>query len=156
MATTSGSVGELASRLSRIRAIGIDFILTYIVLNILLFLVLFMFRDMAESVVVDLANNSLFFLSVTFYIVIGHVGYHVIMEGLFGTTIGKKAGSIRVVNESGGQISMGKSAIRNVFRVIDVLPVLPVGYVLGYILIAVSGDEQRLGDMVANTYVVKG
>jgi len=51
---------------------------------------------------------------------------------------------------------MGKSAIRNVFRVIDVLPVLPVWYVLGYLLIAVSDDEQRLGDMAANTYVVKG
>lgn len=154
MATTSGSVGELASRRSRIGAMVIDFMLTNIVLFILTLLITFMFRDMVESTVADL--GSLFFLGANLYIVIGHVGYHVIMEGLFGTTIGKTVASIRVVDESGGQISMGKSAIRNVFRAIDVLPVLPVWYVLGFLLIAVSDDEQRLGDMAANTYVVKG
>ncbi|MBX0285933.1 RDD family protein [Haloarcula salinisoli] len=153
MATTSSAAGELASRRSRIGAMVIDFMLTNIVLFILTVLITFLFRDMVESVVADL--GSLFFLGAHLYIVIGHVGYHVILEGLFGTTIGKKAASIRVVDESGGQISMGKSAIRNVFRFIDVLPVLPVWYVIGYLLIAVSDDEQRLGDMAANSYVVK-
>jgi len=100
MAATSDSVGELASRRSRIGAMVIDFMLTNIVLFILLLLITFMFRDMVESVVADL--GSLFFPGANLYIVIGHVGYHVIMEGLFSTTIGKTAASIRVVNESGG------------------------------------------------------
>jgi len=153
MATTSGSAGELASRRSRIGALVIDFILTNIVLFILLLLITFLFRDMIKSVVSE--YDTLFYFGLQFYLLTGQVGYYMIMEGLFSTTIGKKLASIRVVNESGGQISMGKSAIRNILRFIDVLPVLLGWYVLGFLLIFVSDDEQRLGDMVANTYVVK-
>ncbi len=154
MATTSGSVGELASRRSRIGALVIDFILTSIASFILLLLITFMFREMIRSFVAE--NGNLYFFGMQFYLLTGQVGYYVIMEGLFSATIGKTVASIRVVDESGGQISMGKSVIRNLLRFIDVLPVLLGWYVLGFLLIFVSDDEQRLGDMVANTYVVKG
>ena len=154
MATTSGSVGELASRRRRIGALVIDFILTSIVSFILLLLITFMFREMIRSFVVETGN--LYFFGIQFYLLTGQVVYYVIMEGLFSTTIGKKGAGIRVVDESGGQISMGKSVIRNLLRFIDVLPVLLGWYVLGFLLIFVSDDEQRLGDMAANTYVVKG
>lgn len=153
MATTSGSVGELASRRRRIGALVIDFMLTSIVLFILTSLVTFLVRDMVQSAVADL--GSLFFPGSLFYILSAQVGYYVIVEGLFSTTIGKTVAGIRVVDESGGQIGMGRSAIRNVLRFIDALPVLVAWYVFGFILMVVSDDEQRLGDMVANTYVVR-
>jgi len=80
--------------------------------------------------------------------------YFVLLEGPMGNgqTLGKKVLGIKVTTEDGKALSYGKSAIRNILRVIDMLPTL---YVVGIILIFMTEKDQRLGDIVAKTIVVK-
>lgn len=80
-------------------------------------------------------------------------GYPILFEVLDGgRSIGKRAAGIRVVRLDGGPIGFGASAIRNVMRLIDVLP---GGYAVGAIAIIATPYHQRLGDMAAGTVVIR-
>jgi uncharacterized RDD family membrane protein YckC len=78
--------------------------------------------------------------------------YFIVLEGVQGATLGKMAMKIRVVREDGSPCGLGPSIVRNILRIVDVLPFL---YIVGMILIARSDQKQRLGDRVAKTVVVK-
>lgn len=78
--------------------------------------------------------------------------YYIVLDATTGKTIGKYIVKTKVVNAQGGKISWGQSIGRNLMRIIDGLFV----YLVALIAIAASKDKQRLGDMVAKTYVVKG
>jgi uncharacterized RDD family membrane protein YckC len=80
------------------------------------------------------------------------VGYHVGMEGRYAETIGKRLFDLRVVDGRGAPVHWRGAVLRNVFRLIDVLP---FGYVLGSLVIWFDGDNRRLGDYVARTRVVR-
>jgi uncharacterized RDD family membrane protein YckC len=70
---------------------------------------------------------------------------------LNGQTIGKKAMKLKVISLNGEQATIGQYMIRWLFRMVDV-------YIYGLpaiISIAVSEKNQRLGDMVAGTTVIK-
>ena len=56
--------------------------------------------------------------------------------------------------ESGGDVppGFGPAAIRTILRVIDVLP---FAYLVGFWGILFTSKNQRLGDMAANTLVVR-
>jgi uncharacterized RDD family membrane protein YckC len=69
-----------------------------------------------------------------------------------GRTIGKATAGIRVVARDGEPVAFLASAIRNIVRIVDFLPVL---YAVGSVAIVWSRDDQRLGDMAAGTYVVR-
>ncbi len=77
--------------------------------------------------------------------------YFVLMEAYVGWTIGKRVLGMRVVDTRGNKIGLSRSLIRNLFRLVDGLPVLSI---LGIVLIAFSPRGQRLGDYVAKTFVV--
>jgi len=77
--------------------------------------------------------------------------YYILMEGLIGATLGKMVCGLRVVTKDGINCGIGKSVIRNLLRIIDAM----FGYLIGAICVWVSTDNQRLGDMVAGTLVVK-
>ena len=64
-----------------------------------------------------------------------------------GQTIGKRQVGIRVVRVDGFSLDSGSILTRNVFRVIDTIPLL-------WIVPVVSKRSQRTGDMVAGTIVV--
>lgn len=85
-------------------------------------------------------------LSFAFYI-----AYYTYLEGTRGQTIGKMITKIKVVREDGAPIDMDQAFKRNILRVIDGLFV----YLVGAILIWRSDKQQRLGDTVAKTIVVK-
>jgi uncharacterized RDD family membrane protein YckC len=76
--------------------------------------------------------------------------YYFLQEGLFSATIGKRLSGLRVVGKSGDPASMRESLIRNLLRFVDWLPAF---YVLGAVIIAISTDRRRFGDMVAGTAV---
>ena len=78
--------------------------------------------------------------------------YYVVLEGALGATVGKMAARIKVVREDGSPCGFGPAVVRNVLRVIDVLPFL---YIIGIILVSRSDKKQRLGDRLAKTVVVK-
>ncbi|MEM4246685.1 MAG: RDD family protein, partial [Candidatus Bathyarchaeia archaeon] len=77
--------------------------------------------------------------------------YFAILEGTMGATLGKKVLKIKVVKDDGSPCSIGASVIRNILRIIDVLPFI---YIVGMILITRSPKKQRLGDRIAHTVVV--
>lgn len=75
--------------------------------------------------------------------------YFEVLRG--GATPGKKAVGLRVVNEHGLPVSFQTSLIRNVFLLIDILPILGC-VAMGSILL--TARRQRLGDLVARTLVI--
>jgi len=79
-------------------------------------------------------------------------GYYIYLEGNYGQTIGKMALGLVVVTEDGGQIDYKPAAIRTVLRIVDVLPIL---YLIGFVVLLVTDRTQRIGDLVANTVVVR-
>ena len=80
------------------------------------------------------------------------LAYFILLEGLWGATLGKMATNLRVVRDSDGEaIDWSAAIIRNLFRVIDGL----VLYILGFIVIRLTRKHQRLGDLVAGTVVVR-
>lgn len=78
--------------------------------------------------------------------------YFLLLEANWnGQTIGKRALGIAVVKEDGSPIELGDSAVRNLLRYIDGIAY----YLVGFIFLVISGRNQRIGDMVANTIVVR-
>ena len=73
-----------------------------------------------------------------------------------GQTPGKRWLKIRVIREDGRPITFWEAAVRNLLRVIDMQPtlILPF-YSVGLISVFVSLSDQRIGDMVAGTVVVR-
>ncbi|EMA12209.1 RDD domain-containing protein [Haloarcula marismortui ATCC 33800] len=79
-------------------------------------------------------------------------GYYIYLEGTYGQTIGKMALDIVVVTEDGDPIDFGPAAIRSLLRIVDVLPAF---YLIGFVAVLVTDRKQRLGDIVADTVVVR-
>ena len=81
-------------------------------------------------------------------------GYHVLFETLAsGRSPGKRAAGLRVVRAGGLPVRFRESAVRNVIRLIDLMP--PVTYGLGAGVILATRRNQRLGDLAAGTLVVR-
>jgi uncharacterized RDD family membrane protein YckC len=80
-------------------------------------------------------------------------GYPILFEVLDGgRSIGKRATGLRVVRLDGGPIGFGAASIRNIMRLVDVLP---GGYAVGAIAILATPHNQRLGDLAAGTVVIR-
>ena len=80
-------------------------------------------------------------------------GYGSICELLFnGQTIGKRVMRIRVMDERGLRLRPSQVIIRNLLRIVDMLPVF---YAVGGVFCAFSRRSQRVGDLAAGTVVVR-
>jgi uncharacterized RDD family membrane protein YckC/uncharacterized membrane protein SpoIIM required for sporulation len=81
-------------------------------------------------------------------------GYYVVFEAMWdGQTPGKRRMGLRVVRDGGYSITFAASAVRNLIRVIDILP--PVSYGIGILSAVLSKSGKRLGDYAAGTFVVR-
>lgn len=80
------------------------------------------------------------------------MGYYVVFEARWGATPGKFATGIRVQSTAGQRIGYGASFIRNLLRIIDILP---VAYLTGAISVWITRRNQRLGDLAAGAVVVR-
>jgi uncharacterized RDD family membrane protein YckC len=79
-------------------------------------------------------------------------GYFILFEWLWlGQTPGKRMLGLRVIQSDGTSISFAQSAIRNILRVADGLPLV---YGLGFIVALCNREQRRLGDLAAGTLVV--
>ena len=79
--------------------------------------------------------------------------YHVLFEVLgSGRTLGKRWTGLRVVRSGGRPVTLTRSALRNVLRVIDILPGF---YAIGMTVIFITRLNQRIGDLAAGTHVVR-
>jgi uncharacterized RDD family membrane protein YckC len=79
--------------------------------------------------------------------------YDVLFEVLGGgRTPGKRVNGLRVVRSGGRPITFSRSALRNILRLIDILPGM---YAVGMIVMFISPRNQRVGDLAAGSYVVR-
>ena len=69
-----------------------------------------------------------------------------------GRTPGKRLNGLRVVRSDGSPVGFLTSAVRNVMRLVDILPTF---YLVGIVSILATARNQRLGDLAAGTLVVR-
>ncbi|MFI6078370.1 RDD family protein [Actinoplanes sp. NPDC051343] len=78
--------------------------------------------------------------------------YYVLLEGLFGRTVGKLITGIRVIDAKTGRTpGLFTALIRTLLRIIDGIG----GYLLGWIVVICGDRRRRLGDMAADTLVIR-
>jgi len=90
----------------------------------------------------------------------GILGYFVLSTGygiafewrLRGQTLGKRVLGLRVMDAQGLRLDFSQIVIRNLLRAIDLLPVF---YMVGGLVSVFSRTAQRLGDLAANTIVIR-
>ena len=80
-------------------------------------------------------------------------GYGAVLEWRWhGQTFGKRVAGTRVLSSNGLAISFGQAALRNLLRIVDILP---GGYLLGGVSVLFDTRARRLGDIAADTVVVR-
>jgi uncharacterized RDD family membrane protein YckC len=78
--------------------------------------------------------------------------YHYVLELVMrGRTPGKRIAGVHIVARDGGAASAGALLTRNVFRLIDCLPLC---YGVGLIAVILTREHLRVGDMAAGTLLV--
>lgn len=78
--------------------------------------------------------------------------YHPVLEIVMrGRTPGKRIAGVRVVKRDGGAPGIGALLIRNVFRLVDSLPMF---YLVGLGTTIVTAHSVRIGDIAAGTLLV--
>jgi uncharacterized RDD family membrane protein YckC len=80
------------------------------------------------------------------------LAYMTVCEATVGASLGKVVLGIRVHQDGGAGVGFVAATIRNLLRFVDFLPLL---YLLGGIVAAVSERSQRIGDHVAGTMVLR-
>lgn len=134
---------ELATPVARMLAVLVDW-LAIIVLT-LLFTQL---TAVVAAVSIDLYYALFFWIGFSL-----NFGYPLLLEWRWGgQTLGKKMLRLRVVDASGLRLQFHQILIRNLIRLVDILPFF---YLLGGAVAFLSRKSQRLGDIAANTVVIR-
>ncbi|NQT94041.1 MAG: RDD family protein [Lentisphaerae bacterium] len=133
----------LASPLDRFLALALDrccVILVSSVVTVILGLVGILSADLAGACWI----LSSFIIS---------FGYVIALEWLWrGQTIGKRLLRLQVMDEQGLRLHFSQIVVRNLLRVVDSLPAF---YLVGGIAALVGSRGQRIGDLAANTIVIR-
>jgi uncharacterized RDD family membrane protein YckC len=80
-------------------------------------------------------------------------GYMTFLEVIWsGQTLGKRVMGLRVISETGVRVTPLQSLLRNLARLIDSTPAI---YLVGGLTALFSRSQQRLGDLIAGTIVVR-
>ncbi|HEY0386421.1 MAG TPA: RDD family protein, partial [Pyrinomonadaceae bacterium] len=80
--------------------------------------------------------------------------YFIFFEWVWnGQTPGKRWLKLRVIREDGRPVTFWEAAVRNLLRIFDIMP-FPF-YSIGLICVFASNRDQRVGDMVAGSVVVR-
>jgi uncharacterized RDD family membrane protein YckC len=81
------------------------------------------------------------------------IGYGMVCEWFWrGQTVGKRLFRLRVVDAEGLRLQFNQIVTRNLLRFVDALPFL---YFVGGVVCWLSPKYQRLGDIAANTIVIR-
>jgi uncharacterized RDD family membrane protein YckC len=92
-----------------------------------------------------------FFVFGVLSLVIGGFLYHSLLEGLWGKTLGKRICGIVVLKDDFTPCTLGRGFLRNIMRIVDNM----FYYLVAVTAMAGTMKWQRLGDLVAETVVVK-
>ncbi|MFM8358244.1 MAG: RDD family protein [Verrucomicrobiota bacterium] len=133
----------LAGPVSRFLAWGIDFAVAGAA-----WVLLVQGLALVQLVSADLA--SVLLLGGTFLL---PLAYSLLFEWHWrGRTPGKRALGLRVVDAEGLRLQPAQIILRNLLRAVDFLP---AGYLLGGLACSLHPRHQRLGDLAANTVVIR-
>ncbi|MFC5136563.1 MULTISPECIES: RDD family protein [Haloferacaceae] len=121
-------------------------ILAYIIDSILMGLI------WGPVVLAGAALGDIGFLVLAFTGLIATLVYGFLLEGLYGYTPGKYMVGLVVVKSDGSNCTLGASILRNLLWIVDALP---TANLVAMVLILFTDDNQRVGDLAADTIVVK-
>ena len=133
----------LASPVTRFLAWFLDFMVVATIMSVLsMFMVLM--QIIGGNVAIAVSTIAYFVVS---------IGYGILTEWRWrGQTIGKRIFRLRVVDLQGLRLQFSQIVIRNLLRFIDSLPAL---YFVGGVACLINRRTQRLGDLAANTVVIR-
>jgi uncharacterized RDD family membrane protein YckC len=108
-------------------------------------------RELFAPTATEMSPTEVIALSLAGFLIV--FGYDIFFEVLAsGRTPGKRWSGLRVVRVGGRPVGFVASAVRNIVRIVDFLPVF---YGIGIVAAFVSRNNQRLGDLAAGTLVVR-
>ena len=138
---------------TRIAAYMIDSILQGLIVFFIIFLLFLL--GISLSSFEGLFNSEVGYMLIAFIMIMQfllkwfyYVFFEVLMEG---QTPGKKITGIRVITVNGENLDFGTIVLRNLLRVVDGFPSIPV---IGTLIAMIDKKRRRLGDIVAGTMVV--
>jgi uncharacterized RDD family membrane protein YckC len=133
----------LAGPITRLLAYAIDFAAVLVANRIL--------QVAASFLSIFGADFSVAFEILAFFVM--QIGYGIACEWYWrGQTIGKKLFRLRVMDAQGLRLQFSQIVLRNLLRFVDMLPGF---YLVGGLACLLSRRAQRLGDLAANTIVVR-
>jgi uncharacterized RDD family membrane protein YckC len=127
----------------RLLASAIDFFFIFLVYIIILLISFIVVSDRSERI--SLAIMLLLLIPVL-KLIYGIAGDCTVAQG----TIGKRLLNIKVTDLMGNRISFGRSVIRNVAKILSVIPIF-----FGYLYSFLNKKQQCWHDIAANTLVIK-
>jgi len=109
------------------------------------------FGTLLSLVMVFSLSFAIAFYAIGYFIV--SIGYGILFEWVWrGQTVGKKLLRLRVMDVEGMRLQFNQIVVRNLLRFVDSLPVF---YFVGGVTCWLNSKGQRLGDIAANTVVVR-
>lgn len=134
---------ELASVMDRLLAFILDVLILFLGYYFLIIILSFLIKLRMNELGILLGLAPIFLLML----------YHFFSEVLAGgQSLGKKAMGIKVVRLDGEEASLSDYLLRAVFLIIDVI--FSIGFI-AILMISATKKHQRLGDLTANTTVIK-
>lgn len=139
---------------SRFLALLTDSVIQYAAVMVLFLLLVLVFSGAKKTAVGGVSDKAgmwiLAGIGLLFFLL--YWGYYTLFETYWnGQTPGKKLLKIRVIKDTGRQVTLFESMARNIMRVVDYLPGM---YLIGVITMLCNKENRRLGDLVAGTIVV--
>jgi uncharacterized RDD family membrane protein YckC len=139
---------------SRFLAVMTDSLLKAVVLAFLIFVFLLLSGSSMMTIGASTSNARANWLIAGCFMLffLAQWAYYSLFEAFWnGQTPGKRLLKIRVIKDSGRQITFFEALARNLLRIIDWLPTF---YFVGVISMLCNKEQKRLGDLVAGTIVV--
>lgn len=115
-------------------------------IDLVFIVLLFLIPDMV-------LGNARYQETIWFWAIVAII-YFPVFEGIWGRSIGKLIAGTMVVDELGKAPGIWKAALRTITRLFEVNPIA-AGCLPAAIAVGMSQNCQRLGDMLARTYVVR-
>lgn len=143
---------ELAGPGSRGVAVAIDTVIQGALVTIITFILLAITGQVSLNLM-TVQENSLYIVITLLVTFVLQFGYFFLFEIFMkGATPGKKIVGLKVMMANGEPVSTTASLIRNLIRIGDMLPGI---YAVGVICVIITRRYMRVGDLAANTVVVK-
>jgi uncharacterized RDD family membrane protein YckC len=125
--------------------------IAYAILFFIFFLILTSAPRLA-GIIVNRAGEKWLIAAILLVVFLLRWGYYTVFEAFWnGQTPGKKLCRLRVIRDSGRQITFFESMTRNLIRAVDSLPGF---YAIGIVTMLCNRRSKRLGDFAAGTLVV--